>query len=186
MKKLAFLVAAFLLLLKGGSVYSSEMKPESMPGLQEKIDEFKKKQVMDNDEFIKTLKGIPDSERKVAIKEHREIQFNEREEFFRQMHEETMDYVNRKISSNPQINEEQRVEMLDFIEKQYQDNVAFRKQQFEDNTHILEQIVEDPKLSFDEKKKAIQEYYNAKKARRKEHREKLAEESKKLSQEMKK
>ena len=124
-----FFISSALVFAEYGSEKGSFQKDT-----QEKWTQGKQKRQEENQAFKKSLEGKTPEEKSAAIKAHREEEHQDKESFYEKTHKDHMSAVKEKLANNSKLSEQERNELINFYEEQYQDNATWRNQQYNKNT----------------------------------------------------
>lgn len=110
------------------------------PEMKQKVQEHRRQQQGENKEFRKGLKDMPKEERGAAVKQHREKQYSENREFREGIHAERRARFEEKLSNNKRLSQEEKQELLRFLDEQHQERGEFRDKQHEENMSFIDEI----------------------------------------------
>ena len=153
-----FMVPAFVSGRQGRDKQNREFHRQQQ---QERM-EYQYQQRQENLNLRKTLPEMTPEERQEAIRQHRDIQYQENRAFKEKMHEENMAFLKERLSHNKRLTEQQKEELIHFYEQQHDENINFRDQQHKENVDLFEKIANDPDMTYEEKKAAVSPMSNNK------------------------
>jgi hypothetical protein len=154
---LVYLALAVVFLPGFVSAESGEGKGKAFHKQQRAVREAHRiQQKQENEVFRATLKGKSDQEKAAAIKAHHEQQYHENTAFQEQMHQKNSEFLKAHLAANTKMTDDQKNELIAHFEKQYSENVSFREQRYNDNVAAFEKIANDPNLTHEQKKAALE------------------------------
>ena len=121
--------------------------------------DFVQKQKAENREFRTELKEKTVTEKAEAMDDQ-----------LAKQHAENVAFLKEKLA-NSKLTDEQKEEIVSFVEKQYGERIAFRDERLKDFIAEIEKLSNDDTLSMEQKKAAMKEYITKKKAEAKAMRE---------------
>lgn len=113
----------------------------------------------ENEAFRKTLKDMEPAEAIAAIKEHRTRQYQENLIFFSAMKDKRAD----RINNNDRLSDDQKAELISFLEVMYARRVAFFTTVHETTIALLDELAGQEGLTRKDLHSALQEHFEASK-----------------------
>lgn len=113
-----------------------------------------------NIEFYDSLEDMPVEARQKAVNEHMQNILNDKIAFREELHANYMAYLQEELRNDPDISEGERQDIINFFEKQNEENIAFLRKQYRQNTDFYDDI-DDESRPVNEQKNAIEEFLAA-------------------------
>lgn len=157
MKKTAILTGGLILL--GTTTLCAA--PESGGPRQEiknRIRAQRQQQRQENQTFRESIKDLTVQEKAQAAITHRNTQYQENAELGNALKKTRSAAIKNRLDQVAILSEDERTDILNSLEQQYQDAQTFRAQQHEENIAVLEQIANDPDISAEEAKFLLQDH----------------------------
>jgi hypothetical protein len=118
--RLVGLVAGILLVFTG-VIYAQGKGPEN------ETSKFLQQQRQGNMDFQKSLKGMTPAQRKSATAAYFQKRESENKAFMDKRHAEDMALLRKRLDNNKKMSAADKQKLIDSMEKQYQENAAFRE-----------------------------------------------------------
>ena len=174
-------IAILISFLCAGAVQAEDSKPKFFwQGRKEKRQEFKNQKREENRAFRQGLQGKSPEERRTAMLQHRQEMQGQRKNFHEKMRGEKDAALKAKLDKNPNMTEEQKKQILDQHQKQYEDNSAFYAKQAADNQVFLKTTANDSSLTKEQKQEAIRKHFEEQRQANKAHWQEQKEKRKEL------
>jgi hypothetical protein len=152
---------------------------------REEMKSYFEQQKEENKAFRSEEKGVTNLDEKIsAIIEHRNQQYKENTAFFAKLHGEVMAKIKEKMSKNNRLNAAQQTDVINFFDKQYQENVTFRDTEHKSLISGLQALESKQGLSKDEVKDQIKSLFEKSKEDRESHRKTQEAENKAFREKM--
>lgn len=117
-------------------------------------------------------------QRKELMRLHSEAIYKENRSFQAKMDELNLTFLKKKLSSNKNITDAQKEDLISFYESQHKGYIAFYDNQHADSVDFFEKVANDKSMSQEDKKKALAEYSEKQRIKNEERRKQMEEEVK--------
>lgn len=169
MKKFIAIAAAAVLLIPSSAWADKQDNQAFREGMKARRKEFRESRKNENKAFRDSLKDLSPEDRKKALLERSSAKFGERQAFKQENYAKRTEQLKKRLEANPKFTPEERSQILQQHETQYQENTAFFQKQHEARIAYLKQIGEDASLNGEQKKAAMREYMKKQKDEAREH-----------------
>lgn len=103
-----------------------------------------------------------------ALKTSGQSEYEKRQEYYKQQHQSNLTYLKKKLIGNTRLSLEQKVELINYFENLYGQNISFRADKRKGAVAFFEQIVNDDNLTMDQKKEELKKFHAREKEKLKE------------------
>jgi hypothetical protein len=137
------------------------MTPQQFRSDQDQAwEDFQRKQSEESQEFFNTLNDIPMDARQTAINEHFQEQLHDRIAELENHHGRYMDYLQKQLRQVPDLTKSEREDIINFFEKQNEENIAFLRKQYRQNNDFFDDIGDEYRPTSEQQAK-IKEFLAA-------------------------
>lgn len=164
-----------------------QQAPESarkMPEWRQRLRAYFQEQVEKNRAFFARVRNLPPEERRAAIRKHREEQRTRTDQVLQRVRGAQIGQLKARLAKMPNLSDENRAEILKFVEQQWRMGMAFRDEMLKANQAAAQRIQGNSELSPAQRGAAFREMAARNQAERRELIEKLQGERKQFRERM--
>jgi len=122
--------------------------------------ELTDEQIEANEKFRRSLRDMDPEQRREAILIHRAETLGEKSEFAEQRRQQNYEHLKQRLDNNPYLSEEEKDELIKHFQNKLDEGMPFRQIQIAENADFLENIANNPDLTYEERLKAIDAHFS--------------------------
>ncbi len=155
-----------------------------LPEWRQRLRVFFQEQARKNRAFFARVRNLPPEERREAIRKHREEMRARTDQVLKRVRGAQIGQLKERLAKMPNLTDENRAEILKFVEQQWRMGMAFRDEMLAANQTAAKRILDNPDLSPGQRRAAFREQAEQNRAKRREQIEKLQGERKQFRERM--
>ncbi|MBF0484582.1 MAG: hypothetical protein HQL25_07755 [Candidatus Omnitrophica bacterium] len=126
---------------------------------RDNVKEYVDDRKQDNKQMAESLKGKTAEEKVTEWKEYKTKQNEANAKFKNSIHQENMKYLKERLAINKNLTDQQKVELSELFEKQYEERIVLRATQQDENVIFFEKVANEDTMTIEQKKEAIKAHF---------------------------
>ena len=103
-------------------------------------------------------KGLSKAERLAVFQKEHRAEFDKKKNFIQSQHDKKMGELKARLAASPKLTADQKAALTSQLDKQFEENMAFRQAEFEKTQNYVRQIATDPGLTPEARRAALEKY----------------------------